>query len=80
MAPLAGKNASGKAQIFFFLKASLIFFLKFSQKMGNQYLKLEVIQKIMIPTPGTFSNPNPNDNIPRINIEITTPKIDPDPP
>ena len=34
----------------------------------------------MIPTPGTFSNPNPNDNIPRINIEITTPKIDPDPP
>ena len=32
----------------------------------------------MIPTPGTFSNPNPNDNIPRINIEITTPKIDPE--
>ena len=31
----------------------------------------------MIPTPGTFSKPNPNDNIPKINIDITTPKIEP---
>ena len=34
----------------------------------------------MIPTPGTFSKPNPNDNIPKINIDMTTPKIEPDPP
>ena len=35
---------------------------------------------IIIPTPGTFSSPNPNDNIPSMNIEITTPRIEPDPP
>ena len=35
---------------------------------------------IIIPTPGTLSRPNPNDNIPSINIDITTPKIEPDPP
>ena len=35
---------------------------------------------IIIPTPGTLSRPNPNDNIPSINIDMTTPKIEPDPP
>ena len=35
---------------------------------------------IIIPTPGTFNKPKPKDNIPNIKIEITTPKIDPDPP
>ena len=36
--------------------------------------------KIIIPTPGTFSKPNPNESIPKMNIDITTPKIEPEPP
>ena len=35
---------------------------------------------IINPTPGTLIKPNPNDSIPKIKIDITTPNIEPEPP
>ena len=50
-------------------------------KEGKPILKIKSNPvKIMIPTPGTLSNPNPKESIPKINIDITTPKMEPDPP
>ena len=36
--------------------------------------------KMIIPTPGTLSKPNPKESIPKIKMDITTPKMDPEPP
>lgn len=48
---------------------------------GNPILKINNNPvNIIIPTPGTFNNPNPNESIPSMNIDMTTPKMDPDPP
>jgi hypothetical protein len=50
-------------------------------KEGKPMLKIKSNPvNIIIPTPGTLSNPNPKESIPKINIDITTPKMEPDPP
>jgi hypothetical protein len=50
-------------------------------KEGKPILKINRSPvKIMIPTPGTFSRPSPKESIPKINMDITTPKMDPEPP
>lgn len=50
-------------------------------KEGKPMLKIKSNPvNIIMPTPGTLSRPNPKESIPKINIDITTPKMEPDPP